>query len=408
MIRASWPTLTSTLLVLDTREAILSLAPLLQVLAERCGQPAAMHWLPYFLDEAVTGRRTPYLVLFLRPEVQARSSLRVEDIEAAALFFEYRVLGLRTGAVATGDAVGFNSIIANAGERTAVAAAAARALLERGASVVLATYEGAGEPEPRATLAGWPGALCAARRRSVGRSLPLLPTLEATVAPMSQSTRSNLRYYRRRLEGETRCVYFPDAASSLAGADLQAINAESLNPVSPEEFTRRIRSATELPGSFLCGLRAEDGHWLSLAGGWRQGNTTVLHWQTNRAGMDKHSVGTAMRSFLMEGEIARGARKLLIYGGTPHPMRHAFTQDTVADLVVRRGGIQASLICWASRFFTNPGGTLRRSNFLASTLRDKELRWIRGSAPPQLPGFATDRAPRLGAQRVTALRGPLV
>ena len=139
MIRASWPTLTQDLLVLDSREAILHLAPLLETLAERCGQAGAMHWLPYFLDEAVTGRRAPYLVLILRPELNQGQSLLPEHVEAAALFFEYRIFGLRTGAVATGDAVGFSSVIAPERERTLVAAVAARALVDSGASIVLAT-----------------------------------------------------------------------------------------------------------------------------------------------------------------------------------------------------------------------------------------------------------------------------
>ena len=382
MIRASWPTLTHNLLVLDSREAILTLAPLLELLAERCGQAGAMHWLPYFLDEAVTGRRAPYLVLVLRPEQDENRSLCVEDIEAAALFFEYRIFGLRTGAVATGDAVGFSSVIAPEQQRTQVAAMAARALVERGASVVLATYAGEGEPETKPILMGWPGVLSATRKRQVGRSLRLFPTMGQTLAQMGKRTRTNLRYYRRRLEESMHCEYVPDAAAELADVDLQGLNEGSLNPVSPAEFGRRIRSASELPGSFLAGLRTGDGRWLSLMGGWRQGTTTVLYWQMNIAGYEKQSIGTVMRSFFLEHEIGRGARKLLMYGGTSHAMRHAFEQDTVADLVIRRKGVQSRLLCWASRFFATPAGVGGRGNFLATTLQDQQLRWT-ASAPPQ-------------------------
>ena len=133
-------------LILDSRAAILAIAPLLEELAERCGQPGAMHWLPYFLDPAVTRQRTPRLVLLLQPEEDPGCGLRVEDLRAAALFFEYEILGMRTGAVATGDAVGFSSVIAPWNERAEVATVAARALLEEGAAVVLATYEGFGNP----------------------------------------------------------------------------------------------------------------------------------------------------------------------------------------------------------------------------------------------------------------------
>ncbi|MGI4828870.1 MAG: GNAT family N-acetyltransferase [Janthinobacterium lividum] len=384
MIRASWPTLTQNLLVLDSREAILDLAPLLESLAERCDQAGAMHWLPYFLDQAVMGRRAPFLVLVLRPEQDEGRSLCVEDVEAAALYFEYRLFGMRTGAVATGDAVGFSSVIAPEQQRTLVAAITARALVERGASVVLATYAGDEEPESRPLLTGWSGVLSAARKRQVGRSLRLLPTMQGTLAQMGKRTRTNLRYYRRRLEESMPCEYVVDAAAELATADVQELNAGSLNPVSPAEFERRIRSASELPGSFLSGLRAADGQWLSLMGGWRQGTTTVLYWQMNSAGYEKQSIGTVMRSFFLEHEIGRGAKKLLMYGGTSHAMRHAFEQDTVADLVIRRKGLQSKLLCWASRFFATPEGISGRGNFLANTLQDQQLRWSANISPQRM------------------------
>lgn len=385
MLRASLPSLTPKLLVLESREAILALAPLLAQLAARCDQPGALHWLPYFLDGAVMRHRLPFLVLLLRPEETQSRSLTVEDVEAAALLFEYRICGFRTGIVGTGDAVGFNSVIAPRGQRAQVAAAASRALIERGATVVLATYECAGEPDGRGMLAGWPGVLWASRKRQVGRMLRLLPTLDATLAQMGRATRFNLRYYRRRLEKQMRCEYVADAAPLLQGADLEAMNASSLNPVGLQEFKRRVESASNLPESFLTGLRGPDGQWLSLAGGWRQGGTTVLHWQMNRAGFEKHSLGTVMRSFLLEAEIAGGARNLLIFGGTPHSMRHAFEEEAVADLIVQRKGLRAGFTCRAARWFSRQGGRFGKTNFLAELLSNPTLRWA------ETPAFAAPR-----------------
>ena len=384
MIKASWPILTQNLLVLDSREAILDLSSLLEALAERCGQAGAMHWLPYFLDEAVTRHRVPYLVLALRPEDTQGGPLSVDDVEAAALFFEYRVFGIRSGAVATGDAVGFSSVIGPKGKRALVAATAARALMARGASIVLATYEGADEPDSKPLLSGWTGVFSACRQRMVGRTLRLLPTFDATLAQMGKKTRTNLRYYRRRIEELVPCEYVPDAAQALRGADLQEINKSSLNPVEPAEFERRVRAASDLPGSFLSGLRRKDGTWLSLLGGWRQGNTTVVQWQLNSTGYEKLSIGTAVRAYFLEHEISRGAERLLMYGGTPHSMRHAFADETVADLIVRRDTLYAWLLLRASRLVARvsaPGKT----NFLASTLQDPELRWW-------APGPAADPA----------------
>ena len=275
------------LLILDSREAILALAPLLETLAARCGQPAAMHWMPYFLDKAVLGRRLPRLVLLLNPEEQNEKSLQVEHLHAAALFFEYQLFGLRTGVVATGDAVGFNSIIAPAGERSRVAALASRALLDRGASICVATFDEEGNAGQARKSLGASRLRWAVRNRRVARMLPLKPTLDETLARMGKSTRFNLRYYRRRLEKQMRCDFYAEAGPLLREADLDGMNAASLNPVESGEFRRRITAASSLPGSFLCGLQGPDGKWLSLIGGWRQEQTTVLYWQMNASGPGK-------------------------------------------------------------------------------------------------------------------------
>ena len=387
MMTASWPTVEPNadpnLMILTSREAILNLAPVLQALAQRTRQPGAMHWLSYFLDKGVAGQRVPYLVLLLKPEEHQGSSLSVNDLQAAALFFEYRIGGIGTGAFTTGDATGFNSVIAPFAERTQVAAIALRALMQRGAAIVLATYEGHKAMQPRDVLGNLPGLQVASRQRHVGRSMKLGPTFEATLALMGKHTRSNLRYYRRRLEKLMPLKFIPEVAPSLAGADLQKINAGALNPVSPAEFLRRVNSAMRLPGSFLCGLQGPDGQWLSLIGGWRQAGITVLHWQMNTAGYEKHSIGTVMRSFFLESEIALGAEELLIHGGTPHSMHHAFEEQPIADLIVRRKGLQSLALRGLAHLFATPKGVLGRGNFFAGTLLDKELEWVPGSSRKQ-------------------------
>lgn len=168
MMKAAWPVIQPDVLVLDTRDAILHVAPLLQGLAERCEHRGAAHWLRYLMEDAGTSRRMPYLVLILRPEEHHSHSLSAEDVEAAALFFEYRILGRRTGAVATADAMGFGSVFAPSGQGTRVAAMATRALVERGADIVLASYEADADSEYTAHLSGWPGMLSALRHRVAG------------------------------------------------------------------------------------------------------------------------------------------------------------------------------------------------------------------------------------------------
>ena len=362
-------------LILDSPAAILALAPLLEDFAAKCGQSGAMHWLPYFLDPAATRRRAPRLVLLLQPEGERCERLRTEDLRGAALFYEYEVFGMKTGAVATGDAVGFSSVIGPWSERAEVAAEAARALVDRGAVVVLATYEGLSDQGAGIAFTGLPDVAFAQRQRRVARMLRLMPTLDETLAQMGKSTRANLRRYRRRLEAHTTCEFVAEAAKELAGMDFRAMNRGSLNPVAQQEFTRRVQAASELSGSFLCGLRSADGRWLALLGGWRQGRTTVLQWQMNSAGWEKFSLGTAARSYFIEQEIAHGAERLMLYGGTPHTMRSAFEAQAVADLVVRRKGVRSLALSLASRVFAGPNQMAARGNFLAATLQDKGLRW---------------------------------
>lgn len=396
MLQATYPALNRNLLILESRESILALAPSLEKLAARCGQQGAMHWLPYFLDKAVLGRRMPRLVLFLKPEEDQADSLSADHLEAAALLFEYKVAGLKTGVVATGDAVGFNSVIAPSEQRARVAADAAQAFLARGAAIVLATYESSAA-ELRPQTLGSPSTHSSWRKRAVGRMLPLRGSLDATLAQMGKTTRFNLRYYRRRLEKQIGCEYIADAAAMLTEEDMKSLNAGCLNPVPESELERRVAAASRLSGSFLSGLRAADGRWLSLVGGWRQDGTTVLHWQMNARGFEKHSIGTVMRSFLLEHEIARGARSLFIYGGTPHPMRSAFAQDQVADLILERPGARAWTVRVAARVMASRR-VFPRGNFVAEAICCAQE--LSQESPVTTPATGTGLLKPLGSRQV--------
>lgn len=376
MIKAVWPSqLARNPVIVADRDAILDLAPHLERLAERCSQSGAMHWLRYFLDEQAMRRKVPLLVLVFRSDTTLGTCVPSTDLLAAALFSEYCFVGIRTGAITTDDAVGFRTIIAPEGERAQIAALATRALVDRGARIVLATFAAESGAEYKQLLEGAGKVAWAERRRTVGRTLALQSTFDATLASLGKSTRFNLRYYRRRLLKEMELEFIPEAASLLLPNELSALNAGSLNPVSAAEFGRRVQSASSLPGSFLMGLRQVNGPWLSLVGGWRQAKASVLHWQMNAAGWEKHSVGTIMRSYLLEHEISIGAQSLLIYGGTAHTMRHAFEPAPVTDLIVKRRGLKAFVLQKLARFFASARSVTGRPNYLAEVLHSPELSW---------------------------------
>ena len=369
----------ASILVLEGRRAILPWADLLEAFSSRCDQPAAMNWLAYFLTGKDAKHKHPYLVLELdgsqdRATVQP-ADIGPENLRSVVLMAEYRIFGLRTRAFVISDGAGMRTVVAPKERRGEVAVRALDAVMQCGAHVALLSYvPGESEKRPIPYTRGRP-AEWTERTRLVGAHLPLASTLDATFAQLGKTTRTNLRYYRKRLEKAVPCEFIPDARSLVTPAEYVALNQGSLNPFSDVDFARRMDAARLLPGGFLCGLRTSQGKWLSLAGGWRQDTTTVLHFQANAAGLEKMSLGTAMRSFLIEGEIARGTRELVFYGGTTHSMHHAFPEGPVRDLVIRRHTLRARLMRRLAPFGLAGRSPFGRTNFLGATLSDEGLEW---------------------------------
>jgi len=366
--------------IVSGKAAVAAMAPLLEQVALACSQPSAMGWISYFLNVPEKALKVPYLVLVTNGTVEGRT-LRVTDLRAAVLMLEYCVAGIPTGVYSTDDSSALRTVIALAHERAEMASLAAQALIRQGAHVVLCTYDEALEsaelPAPRlaAGSANSGSLLWARRSRPVARTLRLADTYDATLATLGKSTRFNLRYYRRRLLAAMDCTFVPDVRGQLSEADLRAINAACLNPVPFDLFKLQYASACELPGGFLIGLRGPQGEWLSLIGGWRQADTTVLHWQTNASGYERSSIGTVMRSFFIESEVERGTRWLSFYGGTPHSMQHSFVPHVATDLVVRRRSLRASVLIALARLVVAHQRRTRRVNFVLETLSALSREW---------------------------------
>jgi hypothetical protein len=208
--------------------------------------------------------------------------------------------------------------------------------------------------------------------------LPLEPTYKATLAKFGKSTRFNLGYYRRRVEAAVPCEFVADARGLIHEREMEALNAGSLNPTSLSEFRLQYDSSCNLPGGFLVGLRTTQGQWLSLIGGWRQADVTVLCWQMNTAGFERLSLGTAMRSYYLEHEISLGAKTLIIYGGTSHTMVHSFLSEQVTDLIIQRRSWHATVLYIAARLLSSPLSPFQVHSLLMQTLINKKLDWYSG------------------------------
>jgi len=151
------------------------------------------------------------------------------------------------------------------------------------------------------------------------------------------------------------------------------------------ECKRRYRATRDLRGGFLIALRRPSGELLSVIGGWRQGNTTVMHHQMNSSGYEKESLSTVMRSYFLENEVARGTQSVIFYHGTNDPISHAFEAEMTRDLIVRRDSVYANAVRKLSRLFVSPrryaethflGGS---TTFFFSVLTSDQLEW--NSAP---------------------------
>lgn len=359
--------------VLRGRAAILRLQPLLETLSELCGQVGATDYLEYFLTASDNLKKTPYLVLMTSRFDADVFELRAEDLWGAALVYEYRVLGFGSSLFTASDYNGSRAVIAPARLRRQVSAAVCRYLMDHGAQIVLLNLE-PGAPEScqrcfERAMAGNAKRWWGTQRREVGATIALQKTLEATLARMGKHTRRNMRYYRRRAEAELGCSFTADAKSILTMAQLMELNCASTHPVAHSVLERRYRTTRSMNGFFCVGLSRADGQWISLLGGRRHHGVTEVDWQMNRTGLAKLSVGTVIRSYLIEHEIAIGMEKLFFEGGTPHSMRHAFLSEEAMDIVVLNRSLSVFLLRRFARWLRP------EKNFLLQTLTSPAVKW---------------------------------
>jgi hypothetical protein len=354
---------------------VLEYQQLLQELAHRFGQPAAMHGVEHFLRGAGRGM-TPYL-LFVLADPHAPIPLTPDNILGAALLHEFCLLGIGSGIFVSEGKDGLRSIIAPSDSRALIAATSASALLDHKGQVIVASYIQTTHSALAAPQAlRWRSFHWATASRSAPGYLPLRETLDLTLQSLNKKTRFNFRYYRRLLEAETPLEFVADAGALLSLPQLQALNRRALGPVSEQIIVQRHATFAHQQGAYLCGLRTQAGEWLALIGGWRQQGTTVLQWQINLTGYERFSLVTVARSFWMEHEIALGSKVLRIDGGTTHAMNHSFVPENAVDLMLHRRSLRAlAMVKWVAPFLAGRKLAVAKNNFLAKTLSQPHLTW---------------------------------
>ena len=322
----------------------------LMELCRRTDQAGAMDHLEYYLARPAFARKRPTLVLGTTTDNQ---------LTTAVLLYEHILCGIGSG-VYTPDFLGAaRTVIAPGCIRGRAAFTACATLQGAGARLVHVSYESADTPEETYGVTSLTDGRLAwvAIPRPVSSFFPLWPTYDATLATLGQHTRRNLRYYRRRAESELGARYVPQI--KISREEFLEANRHSLNPVDEETAADRIDGIRRLQRPLLAGVYDANGRWLSFIGGRRHEDTAEILWQVNRAGLERYSISTVMRSFLLEHEVSLGTSRLEFEGGTLHTMKHYMVNSSVVDLVVSRDGLQM----WAIRKFA-------RHVFPESLLRD--------------------------------------
>jgi len=359
--------------VLRGRAAILRVQPVLVSLCVLCEQTGAMDYLEYFLTGTDNLKKIPYLVLVEKRPNLDLAELRAEDLKGAVLVYEYKVLGMPSRVFTTSDFNGSRAVIAPPSERGKISTSVGRYLMQRGAQVVMLSYAGEGSETWSqcfdGSVEGDKKRWWTTQTREVGATIVLEKTVDDTLAAMGKHTRRNLRYYRRKAEAEINCTFEGDVKHLLDKAQFTELNLASTHPVPEQILDRRFSTMKALEGLFCVGVKAPDGQWISLLGGRRHHGVSEIDWQMNRGGLEKYSVGTVIRAYLIEHEIEIGTSRLFFEGGTPHSMRHTFASEKAVDIVVAQQSLFVSLLRGIAHW------SPPKNNFLLQTLVDPALRW---------------------------------
>lgn len=326
-----------TFQVFRGRQAILERADLLLDLADRSGQSDLLRDLPYYLAKPGLFRRTPVLLALLGRNASARLSPSGSvGLLGAVLLFEYQMVGVSPGMFTSNDRSGRRTLIAMPNERPRVAALTAEYLLERGAHVVMFSFRTDAPPEETCKILSrnTPYSLWVSRQREVADFLPLAKTFDQTLASVGKRTRTHMRYYRRRAEAEIGCVFEPQC--SLSTAELIEFNRDCMYAVPDETASWRLEALKEFEDPILMALRDREGRLLSVIGGRRVNSDSEIFWQMNRADLPSYSLSLVMRTYFIEHEVARGARRLYLDGGSAQSISNSFTRGSVTDLAVLR------------------------------------------------------------------------
>lgn len=316
--------------VLTGASEIVRAQALLRALATECGQEEALADIHYYLDKPGLLGRTPVLLLI------RREGASQDNLAAAVLLFEYKIAGIPLGMYTSNDRSGRRTVVAPVGDRLDMAVQGTEHLLRSGANVVLMSMRSAAMPDAMCDLLTrkTPDVSWIFRQRETADYLQLRATFDDTLAQIGKRTRTHMRYYRRRAEGELGCTFDPQL--EIDEQELISFNRHCMYSVPQRVVAWRLRSLLNFESPILMGLRDSDGQLLGVLAGRRLGRDSDVLWQMNRGGLDRHSLSLVMRTYFIEHEIGRGTQRVYLDGGSSHSLSHAFARGIVTDFAAFR------------------------------------------------------------------------
>ena len=317
--------------VLRDSQSILRMQKTLTDLGRSCGQEGALDDMRFYLSWLSVRNKSPWLITLAR-------SVGVDGLpiasQAAVLLYEHRIKNFGARIFTSFDNTGRRALVPAHIDSVQFAEVVCRTLLSHGGQSILLSFRKDG-PELTDVLKGSGYALrWATRERELPGYLQLRRTFDETMQLIGSRTRNHLRYYRRRAEKDLGCEFVAEA--NISREDFLELNRISSYPSTPEMAGWKYDSLRELNRPVLSGLRDRDGCWLSLVGGLHASRNMEMFWQINRNDMKPYSLGTVMRSYLIEHELLQGTRRMYFEGGTSHSMSHAFVKERCTDLLVLR------------------------------------------------------------------------
>ena len=290
----------------------------------------------YFLARVREKRARPFLVAIYDAGVLAGVVYGVKHC----------VMGVPVGLIECGDSSGDGSVLASKSCFNDILGAAVQAILQNNFVLIARiswNAQDASDVKKELSLSQYSNwKITQLPAFHVWKLLRLDVTYERFLERLGSQTRRNMRYYRRRGEREG-WVFIKELGYRESSTAIEAIfplqDAARKNQAGLNRYRELL---SDVPGSFFSALRASNGDWISVIGGWVRGASMFILVQLNNACYARASVSSVLRGYVIEHAIASGLQDITFIDGCEGILKK-YTNAQSTNLLAQRDD-------WFSRF----------------------------------------------------------